>query len=103
VDVAAVVVTALLDSKFDGMVLDVTGPPSSTLTAAQMKALLETKTGREIRYTCVPPPPLADMEGLWAFLRAGGFDFSSDVVLQVTGKAPQEFAGFLDSLDLSPA
>ena len=100
-DIAAVAVRALLDPVLDGRVLDVTGPPSSTLSAAQMQALLEAKCARPIGYKEVPPPPVADMQGLWAFLRAGGFDMSTSTVLDVTGQAPQDFSDFLDSLDLS--
>jgi len=101
-DIAQVAVRALLDPVLDGRVLDVTGPPSSTLSAAQMQALLEAKCARPIGYKEVPPPPVADMQGLWAFLRAGGFDMSTSTVLDVTGQAPQDFSDFLDSLDLSP-
>ena len=100
-DIASVAVRALLDSAHDGRVLDVTGPPSSTLSAAQMQALLEAKCARPIRYTEVPPPPVAELQGLWAFLRAGGFDMSTSTVLDVTGTAPQDFSEFLDTLDLS--
>lgn len=100
-DIAAVAVRALLDPVLDGRVLDVTGPPSSTLSVAQMQALLEAKCARPIGYKEVPAPPVADMQGLWAFLRAGGFDINTNTVLDITGEAPQDFSDFLDSLDLS--
>jgi hypothetical protein len=82
-------------------VLDVTGPATSTLTAAQMQALLERTCARSIEYKEVSPPPIPDLQGLWGFLRAGGFDLSSSVVRDVTGKEPQDFADFLGTLDLT--
>jgi len=100
-DIAGVAVRALLDRKYDGQVLDVTGPATSTLTAAQMQALLERTCARSIEYKEVSPPPIPDLQGLWGFLRAGGFDLSSSVVRDVTGKEPQDFADFLGTLDLT--
>merc|ERR1719163_123272 len=99
-DIAAVAAVALLDSSLDGSVLDVTGPPESTLSAAGMKALLERKTHKSIEYVCCEAPPVKDLQALWRFLRAGGFDMSTDVVRQVTGRDAQNFAAFLDELDL---
>lgn len=139
-----------------------TGPASSTLTAAQMQAHLARVCGRPVEYSQVAPPPIPDLQasdelwgdglagvgsgnggsvrcrfqgcissetgveillcarlrgrgglrrmdarahsrasqGLWAFLKAGGFDMSTSVVLDVTGREPQDFADFLATLDL---
>lgn len=78
------------DSRGDEVV-EVTGPPSSTLSATDMAALLTQELGREIRYQETKPPPIPAYEGLWAFLRAGGFDRDTNAVFQTTGRAPIDF------------
>ena len=66
-----------------------------------MASLLTSHLGREVSYEEVSPPPLPDMEALWAFLRSGGFDISTSTVKDVTGSEPQDFAAFLGTLDFS--
>ena len=80
-----------VDPRWDGQVLNVTGPPSSTLTAPALAARLSSLAGRPIAYLEAPLPPAAtapDMHGLWKFLRAGGFAVATDTVAVVTGRAP---------------
>eukprot|EP00798_Chlamydomonas_sp_ICE-L_P015582 gene15582-21681_t len=72
-------------------VVEVTGPPSSTLSAPEMADLLTEELGRPIRYEEVEAPPVQAYQALWAFLRKGGFDKSTDEVLRVTGNSPIDF------------
>jgi hypothetical protein len=97
-DIAAVSYSALFDSSLDGKVLNVTGPSTSTLTAAKMASLLTERTGVKVAYAEDPIPAVEDMAGLWQFLRAGGFDVSCDTVEEVTGRKPVDFGEMLDEL-----
>eukprot|EP00873_Tetraselmis_striata_P002617 jgi/Tetstr1/422881/TSEL_001293.t1 len=97
-DIGAVAAVALADASFDGRVLDVTGPPESTLTAAAMAECLSKAVGSPVAYEEVAPPPMADMQDLWKFLRGGGFDCATTTVEEVTGRTPTSFADFLSSL-----
>ena len=74
-------------------VVDVTGPPESTLSAPEMAALLSGQLGRTIRYEEVEPPPMVEYQELWGFLRSGGFDCShgADTVHELTGTPPISF------------
>ena len=85
-------------------VIDVTGPPESTLGAADMAALLSEELGRPIVYEEVAPLPFPGLEALWGFLKAGGFDASSDSVEQLTGKPPMDFRAIVNEAkpQLSP-
>jgi len=69
-------------------VVEVTGPASSTLSAGEMAAMLSEELGRPVRYEEVPAPPFPEYEALWTFLKAGGFDHSSDAVARLTGEEP---------------
>ena len=95
---AAVAYRALFDTSLDGRVLNVTGPPSSTLTAAGMASLLSQKTGTTIKYDEDPIPESEDMAGLWHFLRAGGFDVSISTVKELTCGEELDFGAILDGL-----
>lgn len=72
-------------------VVEVTGPPESTLSAPEMAALLTEELGRSIRYEEVAPPPVPEYAELWAFLRAGGFGRSIDTVGALTGQPAMDF------------
>lgn len=69
------------------------------LSPGAMAALLSARTGKEVNYREVPPPPVPDMEQLWGFLRGGGFDISTGNVKAVTGEEPICFSDFLAGLD----
>lgn len=100
-DIAKVAHRALVDHSFDGLTLNVTGPPSSTLNATAMMSLLTSKCGRTIEYVETELPPIEDYRALWLFLRAGGFNVCNDVVKDVTGDEPVDFGDWLNTLDLS--
>ena len=56
-----------------------------------MCTILSQVVGRSIQYKEVKPPPSPAYEGLWAFLRAGGFEASNSVVKDITGRTPQTY------------
>ena len=68
-----------------------------------MAELLTARAGREVTYTEVEPPPVPDMQGLWAFLREGGFDICTDTVQRVTGREAISFEEFLKGLAFGQA
>jgi uncharacterized protein YbjT (DUF2867 family) len=90
-DIGDVAAAALCLPDWDGLVLEVTGPHTNTLTALEMQQILSAIAERSISYIESPLPPSPDYEGLWHFLRTGGFDHSSDDVVRVSGKAPERF------------
>mmetsp|Transcript_21901 Transcript_21901/g.52333 ORF Transcript_21901/g.52333 Transcript_21901/m.52333 type:complete len:208 (-) Transcript_21901:222-845(-) len=100
-DVGAVAAVALSNPELDGRVLDVTGPPSSTLSAKAMSCLLSRHASRDIGYRALELPSCPSMRGLWVFLRAGGFNYSNNTVQEVTGREPSPFSELLESVDLS--
>mmetsp|Transcript_22275 Transcript_22275/g.48969 ORF Transcript_22275/g.48969 Transcript_22275/m.48969 type:complete len:298 (-) Transcript_22275:19-912(-) len=79
-------------------VVEVTGPPSSTLSAPQMAKLLSEELGREVSYEEVDPPPVPAYQSLWKFLRNGGFDTSTEEVARVTGRSPIDFVDLVREL-----
>ena len=97
-DISSVVARALLDYKLDGKVLDITGSDQNTLTAENMRILLQKKFQKDIIYVELPIPENTEMNGLWLFLRAGGFSHHTNTVEEITGKKPIEFSDFLDTL-----
>ena len=97
-DISFVVARALLDYKLDGKVLDISGPEQNTLTAENMRILLQKKFQKDIIYVELPIPENTEMNGLWLFLRAGGFSHHTNTVEEITGKKPIEFSDFLDTL-----
>lgn len=99
-DIGAVAAHALADPSLDGRVLDVTGPTESTLTAPAMAKLLSAD-GSEVRYEEVPVPPVPDLQDLWTFLRAGGFNCHTSTVEDVTGQKPTSFSAFLSTISLT--
>lgn len=50
----------------------------------------------QVRYDELPLPADPAYEQLWRFLRAGGFDASTGTVTQITGRAPEAFADFIN-------
>lgn len=98
VDIAAVAAAALLNESLDGKILDITGPECNTLSAEGMRAIIESSTGKNISYTELPVPDSGDMNGLWTFLRAGGFSHHTKTVEEVCKRKPITFSDFISSL-----
>ena len=79
------------------------------LTCSFSQTLVSAAAGRPIRYEEAPLPPGADMAGLWAFLRAGGFHTPPAVavgggaVLEVARRPPIDVASWLAKLPLTAA
>ena len=93
-DIGRVAAALLLKPETAGRgneVVEVTGPPESTLSAGEMAALLSEELGRPVRYEEVAPPAVPEYAQLWAFLRAGGFATSTRTVLRLTGWPPVGF------------
>jgi uncharacterized protein YbjT (DUF2867 family) len=99
-DIAAVVALSLVKSSLDGRVLDITGSENNTLSVAKMKSLIESKTGKSISYVELPLPESGEMNGLWVFLRSGGFSHSTTTFEEVTARKPIEFSDYLSTLEL---
>lgn len=99
-DISAVVAISLVNSSLDGRVLDITGSENNTLSADKMRSLIQSKTGKTISYVELPLPESGEMNGLWTFLRAGGFSHSTTIFEEVTGRKPMEFSEYLDNLEL---
>jgi uncharacterized protein YbjT (DUF2867 family) len=99
-DISAVVALSLVKSSLDGRVLDITGSENNTLSAAKMKSLIESKTGKTITYVELPLPESGEMNGLWVFLKSGGFSHSTTTFEDVTGRKPIEFSDYLATLEL---
>lgn len=97
-DIAAVVAAALLNESLDGKILDITGPECNTLSADGMRAIIELKTGKHVTYTELPVPESGDMNGLWTFLRAGGFCHHTDTFEKICGRKPITFSDFVSTL-----
>jgi hypothetical protein len=66
------VAVALIDQSLDGQILNITGSESNTLTAENMRLMIEEVTGKKISYKELPLPESPEMKGLWIFLRAKG-------------------------------
>jgi NAD(P)H dehydrogenase (quinone) len=106
-DVAAVAARVLVDSRWDGETLDVTGPESLTLT--DVAAGLSEISGRPVRYAIESEAeayasrahygaPAFEVTGWVSSYQAianGEVAQVSDTVEQVAGRAPQGFAEFL--------
>ncbi len=106
-DVAAVAAAVLLDSRWDGQTLDVTGPVAVTLT--EVARALTRASGRSVRY--VPETeaeayasrasfaaPLFEVTGWvssYQAIAAGEVDHVSDTVERVTGRPPIDLHTFL--------
>ena len=97
-DISAVVACALLNTSLDGRVLDITGSEKNTLTAEAMRQLIQLKTGKMVSYIELPLPDSTEMNGLWTFLRAGGFCHNTNTFEEVTGRPPTEFSEFLGTI-----
>jgi uncharacterized protein YbjT (DUF2867 family) len=97
-DIAAVVAAALLNESLDGKILDITGSECNTLSAEGMRAIIESETGKSISYTELPVPDSGDMNGLWTFLRAGGFSHHTNTFEKVCKRKPITFSDFVSSL-----
>lgn len=97
-DISAVVACALLNTSLDGKVLDVTGSEKNTLSAEAMRQLIQLKTGKMVSYIELPLPDSPEMNGLWTFLRAGGFCHHTKTFEEVTGRQPTEFSAFLSTI-----
>jgi hypothetical protein len=76
-------------------VLDLTGPEDSTLSAPAMCDVISAAAAREVTYTEAPLPGDPAYEGLWQFLRAGGFDCSTKTCEEIMGFPPRSFASCL--------
>lgn len=98
-DISAVVAYALLDTSYDGKILDITGSKNNTLTAENMRIMLQNVVGRDILYKESPIPDVKAMHDLWDFLRGGGFNHHTNTVEDVTGRKPIEFESFLKTID----
>ena len=97
-DIAAVVAAALLNESLDGKILDITGPECNTLSAEAMRAIIELKTGKHVTYTELPVPESGDMNGLWTFLRVGGFSHHTNTFEKICGREPITFSDFTSTL-----
>ncbi|WAU84268.1 NmrA family transcriptional regulator [Streptomyces sp. Qhu-G9] len=105
-DLAEVVVKALTDSSYVGRTLEITG--ARLLTFREAMAEISAAAGREIRYTPVstkeygaalagfglPAEEVAFMEEVFDGLLDGHNARTTDVVRQVLGRAPRDFADF---------
>ncbi|MFD9441296.1 NAD(P)H-binding protein [Streptomyces sp. NPDC060006] len=105
-DLADVVVKALTDSSFVGRTLEITG--ARLLTFREAMAEISAAAGREIRYAPVstkeygailagfglPAEEVAFMEEVFDGLLDGHNAQTTDVVRQVLGRAPRDFADF---------
>ena len=96
-DISNVVATCLLNMSFDGQILDITGSEKNTLSAEQMRILFEAKYKKNVTYVELPLPESVEMNGLWMFLRNGGFAHHTNTVERVTRKKAIEFSDFLDN------
>jgi uncharacterized protein YbjT (DUF2867 family) len=99
-DISAVVALSLVKSSLDGRVLDITGSENNTLSAEKMRSLIQLKTGKSISYVELPIPESGEMNGLWIFLRSGGFSHSTTTFEEVTGRKPIEFSDYIEKLEL---
>ena len=97
-DIAEVVAAALLNESLDGKILDITGPECNTLSAEGMRAIVESKSGKQVIYTELPVPDSSDMNGLWTFLRAGGFSHHTNTFEDLCRRKPMTFSDFLGTL-----
>ena len=95
-DISAVSAACLLRTSFDGLILDITGTAKNTLSAEQMRLLFQEKYKKNVTYVELPLPESVEMNGLWTFLKCGGFSHHTSTVEEVTGKKPIDFADFLD-------
>lgn len=72
--------------------IDVLGPEKNTVSGPEMAAMATRSSFKEeeVRYEAVPVPSDDAYGGLWAFLRAGGFDAFSDAAdwLELAGGRP---------------
>ncbi|MGP4050702.1 NAD(P)H-binding protein [Streptomyces sp. 2A115] len=105
-DIADVVVKALTDSSYAGRTLEITG--ARLLSFREAMAEISAATGREIRYVPVatkeygamlaefglPAEEIAFMEEVFEGLLDGHNARTTDVVQQVLGRAPRDFADF---------
>ncbi|MFS8197442.1 NAD(P)H-binding protein [Streptomyces sp. CWNU-52B] len=105
-DIAEVVVKALTDSAYGGRTLEITGARLLSFRAAM--AEISAAAGREIRYVPVatkeygailtefglPPEEVAFMEEVFDGLLDGSGASTTDVVREVLGRAPRDFADF---------
>jgi uncharacterized protein YbjT (DUF2867 family) len=92
-DIADVAAHAFLNPILDGRELEVTGSKANTFSTTSMRNTIGEFLGRPVTYHELPLPDSSnDMKELWEFLRAGGFDCCTDVVLLVTGRPPVEFS-----------
>jgi uncharacterized protein YbjT (DUF2867 family) len=106
-DVAAVAARVLVDSRWDGRTLDVTGPES--LSLAEVAVQLSTVSGRAVRYEpeteeqayasrAAYRAPLFEVTGWvtsYQAIATGEVARVSDTVAEVTGHPPQSFADYL--------
>ena len=63
-----------------------------------MRLLFQEKYKKNVTYVELPLPESVEMNGLWTFLRNGGFSHHTSTVEDVTGRKPIDFADFLDKL-----
>jgi hypothetical protein len=89
----------LVDISYDGKVLNITGSKNNTLTAENMRLMIQNVRGRDIVYKESPIPDIKAMHDLWDFLRGGGFNHHTNTVEDITGRKPIEFESFLKTID----
>lgn len=97
-DIGRVSAFALTSDAWDEKELNITGPPSNTVTAPAMASLLSNILGNPISYSECEPPPIEDLQGLWKFLKGGGYDVSTDAVKTVTGEEGSSLEEWLREL-----
>ncbi len=106
-DVAAVAARVLIDDRWDGRTLDVTGPAELTLT--EVAAELTAVSGRQVRYQAESEEeayasrahygaPAFEVRGWVTSYQAigtGELATATSTVEEITGQQPQSFADFL--------
>lgn len=102
-DIADVITEALLQRKYDGQTLPISGPEA--LTYAEMTATLGTALGRELTFLSVsdsealemlaggePPDAMAiAIADIWRAVREGRLATVTETVRRVLGRAPRSF------------
>ncbi|MEV4350934.1 NmrA family NAD(P)-binding protein [Actinoplanes sp. NPDC049596] len=105
-DVAATAAAVLLGDGHDGQSYDLTGP--SAITFAEVAAALARATGREVRAldltaeqarprfegAGLPDWLAAHLAGVFALIRAGGFEHTTDHVEAITGRPARDIGTF---------
>jgi uncharacterized protein YbjT (DUF2867 family) len=103
-DTGAVAAAALVTDRYDGQILDLSGPES--LTYDQVADELSSATGRTIEFVDIPDEAarqtfvqmgypdwlLAHFDHLFPLLRSGNVAAPTDSVRTVTGHEPRSFA-----------